>query len=118
MTPDALEELVGRLRARSSWDSDTKSWTQSELCTSAADAIASLIARAEAAEARVRELEAGLTPIATAPKDGMKFAPVTASAARQQGFTGNICSSCGSVHMQIAGHCEVCSDCGTTTGCS
>lgn len=38
--------------------------------------------------------------------------------ARAQGYTGNICSGCGGVHMQMAGHCEVCSDCGTTTGCS
>lgn len=38
--------------------------------------------------------------------------------ARQQGFTGDICSNCGGGHMQIAGHCMVCADCGTTTGCS
>lgn len=38
--------------------------------------------------------------------------------ARQQGFTGNICLFCGGVHLQQAGHCEVCADCGTTTGCS
>ena len=38
--------------------------------------------------------------------------------ARMQGFTGDICSQCGGVHMQMAGHCMVCADCGTTTGCS
>jgi len=38
--------------------------------------------------------------------------------ARQQGFTGDLCSNCGGVHMQVAGHCNVCADCGTTTGCS
>ena len=38
--------------------------------------------------------------------------------ARGKGFTGNSCVSCGSMEMQIAGHCEVCSSCGTTTGCS
>lgn len=37
---------------------------------------------------------------------------------RQQGFTGNTCSNCGGSRMLVAGHCEVCSDCGTTTGCS
>lgn len=38
--------------------------------------------------------------------------------ARAMGFTGNLCSNCGGIHLQQAGHCEVCSDCGTTTGCS
>jgi len=38
--------------------------------------------------------------------------------ARGKGFTGNSCATCGSMEMQIAGHCEVCSACGTTTGCS
>lgn len=37
---------------------------------------------------------------------------------REMGYTGNICSECNGVRMQIAGHCEVCSDCGATTGCS
>lgn len=38
--------------------------------------------------------------------------------ARNMGFTGNQCSSCGSMQMKVSGHCEVCSECGTTTGCS
>ena len=38
--------------------------------------------------------------------------------ARQQGYTGDVCSTCGGVHLQMAGHCMVCADCGTTTGCS
>lgn len=48
------------------------------------------------------------------------FSPgrMTAEGARAQGYTGNTCSHCGGVRMQVAGHCEVCSDCGTTTGCS
>lgn len=41
-----------------------------------------------------------------------------AAMARQMGFTGDACNVCGSMRMQIAGHCTVCSDCGTTTGCS
>lgn len=38
--------------------------------------------------------------------------------ARYMGFTGNTCTNCQSTRMQVAGHCEVCCDCGTTTGCS
>lgn len=40
------------------------------------------------------------------------------AAAQQQGYTGDQCSACNSMRMQIAGHCMVCADCGTTTGCS
>lgn len=36
----------------------------------------------------------------------------------QRGFTGDQCDNCNSMRMQIAGHCMVCADCGTTTGCS
>jgi hypothetical protein len=53
------------------------------------------------------------------------FAPVpppqpkiTRDQARNQGFTGNSCLNCQSMAMKVSGHCEVCSDCGTTTGCS
>lgn len=38
--------------------------------------------------------------------------------AKQQGFTGSICSGCGSVRMKRNGSCEVCLDCGATSGCS
>lgn len=38
--------------------------------------------------------------------------------AKQAGYTGNICDVCGSTRMKMAGHCMVCDDCGTTTGCS
>ncbi|MEI8229977.1 MAG: adenosylcobalamin-dependent ribonucleoside-diphosphate reductase [Candidatus Peregrinibacteria bacterium] len=38
--------------------------------------------------------------------------------ARQQGFTGSLCSGCGSVRVKANGSCEVCLDCGTTSGCS
>lgn len=37
---------------------------------------------------------------------------------KSMGFTGNTCDHCGSTRMIRAGHCEACSDCGTTTGCS
>jgi len=38
--------------------------------------------------------------------------------ARMKGYTGNQCSNCNSMRMKVSGHCEVCEDCGTTTGCS
>lgn len=38
--------------------------------------------------------------------------------ARAQGFTGNQCSQCYSMRMQVSGHCEVCQDCGSSSGCS
>lgn len=57
---------------------------------------------------------ATLSPPAAANQTGGMSAVV----ARQQGFTGDACHICGSMRMQIAGHCTVCSDCGSTTGCS
>lgn len=38
--------------------------------------------------------------------------------ARQQGYTGNECATCHSLRMRVAGHCEVCEDCGNSSGCS
>jgi len=38
--------------------------------------------------------------------------------AKQQGFTGSMCSGCGSMKMKRNGSCEVCLDCGATSGCS
>ena len=38
--------------------------------------------------------------------------------AKLQGFTGSLCSSCSSVKMKRNGSCEVCLDCGNTSGCS
>jgi len=40
------------------------------------------------------------------------------SFARGQGFTGDICADCGGARMVRSGACEVCSDCGATSGCS
>jgi ribonucleoside-diphosphate reductase alpha chain len=37
---------------------------------------------------------------------------------RMQGYTGDMCSNCNSLRLKISGHCQVCEDCGTTTGCS
>ncbi len=33
------------------------------------------------------------------------------------GYTGDICSNCGSIRVRRAGSCGCCDDCGTTTGC-
>jgi len=38
--------------------------------------------------------------------------------ARLQGFTGSMCGSCGSMRMKRNGSCEICVDCGATSGCS
>lgn len=38
--------------------------------------------------------------------------------ARALGFTGDMCSTCGSMNVKKNGSCNVCIDCGTTTGCS
>lgn len=42
----------------------------------------------------------------------------TREQSRSMGYTGDQCSHCQSMRMQIAGHCLVCAECGTTTGCS
>ena len=57
-----------------------------------------------------------VVPPSTSP---VNASTMTASElAKTKGFTGDICSNCGGMNMQMAGHCQVCSDCGTTTGCS
>ncbi len=38
--------------------------------------------------------------------------------AKQQGYTGSICLECGSTKMKRNGSCELCIDCGATSGCS
>ncbi len=38
--------------------------------------------------------------------------------AKLQGFTGSVCSNCSSTKMKRNGSCEVCLDCGATSGCS
>ena len=42
----------------------------------------------------------------------------TVMVARQQGYTGEMCGSCGSSRVKRNGACTVCEDCGTTSGCS
>ena len=38
--------------------------------------------------------------------------------ARERGYTGDICASCGSSQMRRNGTCLKCDACGETTGCS
>jgi hypothetical protein len=40
------------------------------------------------------------------------------SKAKKAGYTGNICQHCGSTRLIMAGKCEVCTDCGNSSGCS
>lgn len=44
--------------------------------------------------------------------------PTSVEKAKQQGYTGSMCSGCGSVKMKRNGSCELCLDCGATSGCS
>jgi hypothetical protein len=37
---------------------------------------------------------------------------------RRGGYTGSSCRECGSARMRRNGTCEVCEDCGATSGCS
>ena len=43
---------------------------------------------------------------------------LTSDAARAFGYTGNQCETCFSMRMKVAGHCEVCEECGSSSGCS
>ncbi|HTV71010.1 MAG TPA: vitamin B12-dependent ribonucleotide reductase [Rhizobiaceae bacterium] len=55
---------------------------------------------------------------AAAAKTAAKAASDRRKQALMQGYTGDMCSNCNSTRMKISGHCQVCEDCGTTTGCS
>lgn len=68
---------------------------------------------AQAVRAHKRYLDAkDVGNVVIAPSVTMK------SAARSVGYTGNPCTNCGGWRMRRNGTCEVCDDCGTTTGCS
>ncbi len=56
------------------------------------------------------ELEAAVTAVESS---GNKV-----SHAKLQGYTGSMCSGCGSFKLKRNGSCEVCLDCGATSGCS
>ena len=38
--------------------------------------------------------------------------------ARSQGFTGDVCTTCGNIMMKRIGTCLTCQNCGSTTGCA
>jgi ribonucleoside-diphosphate reductase alpha chain len=59
---------------------------------------------------------AELNPIPTPPPS--QDLGILRSQAQMQGYTGDQCSNCNSMRMKVSGHCMVCEDCGTTTGCS
>ena len=44
--------------------------------------------------------------------------PAKTEVAKLQGYTGSLCAICGSSRVQRNGSCEVCLDCGATSGCS
>ena len=56
-------------------------------------------------------LEASVAPI-------MDVGEKTRQAARERGFTGDICDDCGGSQMVRNGTCLKCNECGSTTGCS
>ena len=57
-----------------------------------------------------------LDPIPS-PPPGQDVGQLRAEA-QMKGYTGDQCSNCNSMRMKVSGHCMVCEDCGTTTGCS
>ena len=66
-------------------------------------------------EGEKREIQMTLdAAIAPLQDEGMR----ARQAARERGFTGDICDDCGSSQMQRSGTCLKCADCGSTTGCS
>nr|AIF00205.1 ribonucleotide-diphosphate reductase subunit alpha (nrdA, nrdE) [uncultured marine group II/III euryarchaeote KM3_12_E09] len=55
---------------------------------------------------------------AVAPLQEKGAEALARQAARERGFTGDICDDCGSSQMVRNGTCLKCNDCGSTTGCS
>ena len=55
---------------------------------------------------------------AVAPLQEQDPEALAIQAARERGFTGDICDDCGSSQMVRNGTCLKCNDCGSTTGCS
>lgn len=60
------------------------------------------------------EQERAEPPRPPSPTDRVALAGV----ARQQGFTGDACTSCLSFRVKRNGSCLLCEECGQTTGCS
>ncbi|MDB4978856.1 MAG: ribonucleoside-diphosphate reductase [Candidatus Peribacteria bacterium] len=51
-------------------------------------------------------------------ESGVSGGETSLEQAKLQGFTGSICTGCGSTKMKRNGSCELCLDCGATSGCS
>lgn len=66
---------------------------------------------AAAATGRYRAHWSEMVPYDPPPKPAAK-------AAKEQGFTGDVCGRCGSFKMRRNGACLLCADCGETSGCS
>lgn len=62
-------------------------------------------------EGEKRDVQLTLDVSETAEQKRMRIA-------REQGFTGDICGTCGGSKMQRSGTCLKCAECGSTTGCS
>ncbi len=58
-------------------------------------------------------LDAAIAPLQEKDEEALAI-----QAARERGFTGDICDDCGSSQMVRNGTCLKCNDCGSTTGCS
>jgi ribonucleoside-diphosphate reductase alpha chain len=52
------------------------------------------------------------------PVETVASATDKTSQAKLQGYTGSMCSACSSFKLKRNGSCEVCLDCGATSGCS
>lgn len=79
-----------------------------------AEAPASLFALGEDAESAEDDAASAASTTSSTVDDMAS----TIDIAKQQGFTGSVCSGCGSTKMKRNGSCEVCLDCGATSGCS
>lgn len=67
-----------------------------------------VVACPAAATGRFRALSSEMEPVA-APKR---------PAARDQGYSGDICGQCQGCRLRRNGACLLCEDCGSTSGCS
>jgi ribonucleoside-diphosphate reductase alpha chain len=85
----------------------------------APSATTALFSDKAAADAAAAKAEAALRAETTrSGASDAKAAVNRRKQAQMQGYTGDMCSNCNSTRMKISGHCQVCEDCGTTTGCS
>ena len=72
------------------------------------------VVRSEGGKMEVQmTLDAAVAPLQEQDPEALAI-----QAARERGFTGDICDDCGSSQMVRNGTCLKCNDCGSTTGCS